>query len=140
MNYDRQMGKQVQELNSYVLTKIQPSKIHGVGVFALRDIPKDMKVNADMMFRMYTLPLEYFDKLYPEVSELLLERWPQIVNGSRFIYPDTKIQAFMNHSDKPNYDATSDITLKKIKKGEEITEDYRQIEGWEKVFEWLVKK
>ena len=134
------MEQQIKELNSYVLTRIAPSKIHGVGVFALRDIPKGRKLNVGMITKLYTLPHSSFLKLFPEVREMLLERWPQIVNGSRFLYPDTKIQAFMNHSDKPNYDAKEDIALEDIKKGEEITEDYRQIEGYEKVFKWLKVK
>ena len=132
-----QQEQQVQELNTYVKTKIAPSKIHGVGVFALRDIPKGQKLYADMATKLYTLPYSSFGKLFPEVKELLLERFPLIVNGSRFLYPDTRIVAFMNHQENPNYNAKSDLVLKDIKEGEEITEDYRKIEGWEKVFGWL---
>lgn len=129
---------QEQELNTYVKVKLAPSDIHGVGVFALRDIPKGQKLYADMMTKIYTLPHKQFRNLFPEVRQYLLERWPQVVNGSRFAYPDTRVVAFMNHSDTPNYDAKNDIVLEDIKEGEEITEDYRQIEGWEKVFTWLV--
>lgn len=129
--------KQIQELNTYVLTRIAPSKIAGVGVFALRDIPEGSKLYTDMAMRMYNLPYHYFQYLRAEVKQILLERWPQIVNGSNFIYPDTRIQAFMNHSDKPNYDAVNDITLKNIKKGDEITEDYRKIKSYAQVFPWL---
>ena len=123
----------------YVLSRIAPSKIHGVGVFALRDIPKGTKLNADMMSKLYTLPIEFFTHLRPEVQKIIIERWPNVYNGSRFIYPDTRIQAFMNHSEKPNYSATNDVTLGDIKVGEEITENYKDIENWQKAFPWLDK-
>ena len=132
-----QQEQQVQELNTYVKTKIAPSKIHGVGVFALRDIPKGQKLYADMMTKVYTLRYSSFGKLFPEVKEMLLERFPLIVNGSNFLYPDTRIVAFMNHSEKPNYNAKSDLVLVDIKEGDEITENYKNIEGWKIVFGWL---
>lgn len=132
--------RQIQELNTYITTRIAPSKIHGVGVFAMRDLPKGTKLYADIMPRLYNLPHRYFSFLFPEVREMMLERFPQIVNGSNFVHPDTRIQAFMNHSDDPNYDAKEDILLRDVKKGEEITEDYRRIENWGKVFKWLKKK
>ncbi len=131
---------QLDELNSRVKTYIAPSPIHGVGVFALRSLPVGAKLYTDIIPKMYNLPHNEFSKLFPEVRDLLLERWPQIVNGSHFAYPDTRIQAFMNHSDTPNYDAVNDATLREIKKGEEITEDYRLIEGWGQVFPFLAEK
>src|SRR3990167_9145218 len=111
------MSKQdedIQFLNSIVKVRIMPSKIHGVGVFALRFIPKGTKLYADMFPQAFKIPYGSFGKLFPEVGQLLLERWPQIVNGSAFMFPDTKIQAYINHSEKPNYDAINDITLEDI--------------------------
>jgi len=133
MSYNRQ----IEELNTYVKTKLAPSPIDGVGVFALVDIPKGSPIFADMRTKLYNLPYDEFGELLPHVREQLLSRWPQIINGSAFAYPDTRVVAFMNHSDDPNYDAVNDKTLKDIKEGEEITEDYRKIEGHEKVFTFL---
>lgn len=127
-------------LNSLVKVRIAPSEIHGVGIFAVRDITKGQKLYADMFPQAYRVPYGSFGKLFPEIRQLLLERWPQIVNGSAFMWPDTRIQAYMNHSTKPNYDAIKDIILKDIKAGEEVTEDYRKIEGYKKVFPWLKSK
>jgi SET domain-containing protein len=135
MSYQRQ----IDELNTYVKTRIAPSPIHGVGVFAIHDIAKGTKLYTDMIPKMYNLPYKEFRNLFPTVRKLILERWPQIVNGSAFAYPDTRIQAFMNHSDDPNYDAVCDITLRDIKSGQEVTEDYTKIEGCEKVHDWLTK-
>ena len=131
------MNQQSRELNEYVKTRIAPSSVHGVGVFALRDIKQGEKLYTDMRPKIYTLPYAEFNELNKEVREYLLERWPQVVNGSAFGFPDTRIQAFMNHSDAPNYDAHTDVALTDIKAGEEIFEDYRVIEGWDKVFAFL---
>lgn len=134
MNYTRQK----EELNTYVKTYLAPSKIHGVGVFAMRDIPKGQKLHTDMSPRMYNLPHKEFKGLFPKIRKQLLERWPQVVNGSAFVYPDTRIQAFMNHATDANYDAVNDIALRDIAMDEEVTEDYTKIEGWEKVHTWLL--
>lgn len=133
MNYD----VQVMELNLRVKVRIAPSKVHGVGLFALRKIKKGEKLFADHMPVAYNLPYSEFPRLTPEVRSLLLERWPQIANGSIFFYPDTKLQAYCNHSDTPNYDAMADMVIADIKKGDEIFEDYRVIPGYQQIFPWL---
>lgn len=120
--------QQILELNTYVKTHLAPSSVQGVGVFALRDIKKGDKLYADMMPRMYTVPYEEFKKLYPTVRKELLAQFPLIVKGSAFAYPTTRIMAYMNHSDDPNYDAVNDVVLRPIKSGEEIFEDYRLID------------
>lgn len=131
--------EQIRELNHYVRTKLAPSQIDGIGVFALRDIKKGEPLFTDMMTKLYNLPYSEFDKLRPEVAENLLQSFPLIVKGSAFAYPLTRTQAFLNHSEEPNYDAMTDIALRDIKAGEEVTEDYRKIEGWEDVFTFLKK-
>ena len=118
---------QVDELNQWVKTYIGPSKIAGVGLFALRDIPTGQKLYADMVTKIFTLPHKEFRNLFPEVREKILEQWPQVVNGSHFFFPTIKLQAYINHSSDPNYDASNDVVLKDIKVYEEITEDYRNI-------------
>ena len=129
----------VKLLNSIVKIKIAPSPIHGVGVFAMRNMKKGEKLEADAIPHAFDLPFKKLGDLKPEVRELILSHWPSIINGSHFLYPVTKMTAFMNHADNPNYDAKEDKLLKDVKKGEEITEDYRQIENIEKVFAWLIK-
>ena len=124
-------------LNERVLTRIAPSKVQGVGVFAMRDIPKGTILHADAAPHLYKLRYEHFDKLREEVRELLLERWPQVVNGSNFLYPDMRIKAFMNHSGEPNYSNSTDIVIKDIQKGEEIFEDYRVVPGYSQVYPFL---
>ena len=131
---------QIEELNERVKVRIAPSKIHGVGIFALRAIKKGEKLYADHVPVAYNLPYSFFNKLFPEVRQLLLERWPRVVNGDIFVYPTERIQALMNHNLNPNYDAINDITLRDIAKGEEITENYKLIPGWQEAHVWLDKE
>lgn len=130
----------IAELNTLIRLKIAPSKIEGVGVFAMRDIPMGTKLYTEITPRVYKIPYGSISKLFPDIKQILLERWPQIINSSPFAWPTERMQAFMNHSTDPNYDAMTDVTLRDIKKDEEVTEDYTKIPSWEKVFPWLVKQ
>lgn len=128
---------QIEELNRYVKTKLAPSPVHGIGVFAMRDIPKGQKLYIDMQPKLYNLPYSEFRNLFPEVRDDILSRWPNVLNGSYFGYPDTRITAYMNHSETPNYDAINDEVLEDIAAGEEIFEDYRKIARADEVFPFL---
>lgn len=133
---------QIDELNERVKVRVAPSKIHGVGIFALRFIGKGQKLYADNMPVVYDLPYSFFGKLFPEVRQLLLERWPSIVNGNVFAYPTERVQALMNHAptkEQINYDAINDVTIKDIPAGTEIFENYKLIPGWEIAHIWLDK-
>lgn len=126
-------------LNDIVKVKIAPSPIDGVGVFALRDLKKGEQMELDAIPHQFDVPFSMFNELRKDVREILLGFFPLIVGGSHFLYPVTRMTAFLNHSDNPNYDAKTDKILRNVKAGEELTEDYRQIEGWERVYPWLVK-
>jgi SET domain-containing protein len=113
-----------QELNDTVWATIAPSSIHGVGVFAIRDIPKGQKINAQGGTGEWIRT--DLAKVEPEVRKLILQRWPLEVDGYPYLSPndDAILISFMNHSKEPNYDKQTDEALRDIKKGEEITEDY----------------
>ena len=68
----------------------------------------------------------------PEIRKLILERYP-LAEKELHIYAhpndDARLISFMNHSDNPNYDNETDTTLREIKKGEEVTEDYGACTG-----------
>lgn len=132
---------QINELNLIVKCKLAPSKIAGVGVFAIRDIKK-----GDPLYlfpspnpHWYSLPFGSMSKLWPEVRELILGQWASIVNGSHFLSPNDScwMIVYVNHSDNPNYQTNGDIALRDIKKGEEITSDYCLMDNWQKVSPWL---
>lgn len=123
-------------LDEITKVRVAPSSIHGVGLFAMRDIKKGQKLYTGTTPEVFDVPYKLFRKLRPEVSAHILSRWPQIVNGSHFL-SDCMLAVYLNHSDQANYDAKADKVLKDIKKGEEVTEDYRKIEGYKKIYTWL---
>lgn len=107
-------------LNKFVWCKIAPSKIHGVGLIAIRNIPKGTYLFGGQN--------EYASKegILPEIMDIILdhhsrvEYWDMIPNPNK----DVWLQCFMNHSDTPN--SFEGITLCGIMEGQEITEDYRK--------------
>lgn len=129
----------IRYLNETVWCKLGPSPIHGIGVFAIRDIPKGQELTD--YFLEYSLqnkhydPLivnvEDFDLILPEIRALILDRitldktkerkWIRFQSPNK----DQLLQAFMNHSDTPNSDG--EFALRDIKKGEELTEDFRDL-------------
>ena len=137
--------EEIIELNSTVKTKLAPSKIHGIGVFTIRNVAKGerlfCKPDQPRQRKWYSVPYGSFSKFFPEVKELLLERWPSVVNGSLFLSPNEVWPIlFMNHSDDPNYEVKTDSAVRDIKIGEEVTEDYRLMVNHEKAYPWLKKE
>ena len=132
--------QQAVELNSEVRCKLAASPIHGVGVFAIRDIKWGERCYCRPNFipKFYNIPFGSLSKLFPEIKELVLQRWASVVNGSIFCSPndDAHLLMFINHTanrEKLNYDVVSDTALRDIKKGEELFEDYRVMDNWTKV-------
>jgi hypothetical protein len=124
-------------LNDVVRIKLAPSGVHGIGVFALRDLKAGDKLYSDIIPNALDVPFRKFKELRPEIRSLILSSWPRIISGKPFIYPVTKMSAFLNHNNEPNYDDVKDIVLKDIKECEEVFVDYRLIEGYKKIFKWL---
>jgi len=124
-------------INDVCKTKLAPSEVHGIGVFAIRDIKKGERVYADAMPCMIDVPYKKLNKIRPEIRKIILERFPMVKEGSQFLAPDTLMQIYLNHSETPNYDNKTGKALKKIKEGEEIFENYKEIDGWDKIWKWL---
>ena len=134
--------QQIIELNNTVRCKLFASKIHGVGVVAIRSIQKGERCYIKPNFnpKFYNLSFNNLSKLFPEIKRLILDRWASVVNGSLFISPndDAHLLMFVNHSsDKANYSVVDDVALRDIKCGEEILEDYRLMSNWERVNPWI---
>lgn len=133
---------QVKALNEMCKVKLNPSPIHGIGVFAMRDINKGEKLDVDAVPHAFDLPYKYFvstkkDRVRGDVAEHVLGQYPLIQSGSHFYFPTLCYLTYMNHSDSANYDAKNNVVLKNIKQGEEVLEDYKQIEGWQKIFNFI---
>ena len=138
------MELEVLQLIDETYCKLAPSTIHGIGVFAIRDIPKGQKcyLAPRRMVKWYKTPYSTLKArltVYPQILELILERWPSIINGSHFVSPNDMaiMQAFVNHADDANYSVDTDCAIKEIKQGEEVTEDYRLMENHQKIYQWL---
>ena len=129
--------EQLSELNQISKATLGVSKIHGIGVIATTLILKGAKIHADRMPKVYSIPYGSFNKLFPEVRKVILERWPNVIHGERFAYPDARLVSFMNHSETPNYDPLTDTATKEISVGEEITENYCIVKDAEKIYPWL---
>lgn len=124
------------ELNEQVWCTLAPSKIHGVGVHAIRDIPKGQKLYLrDKGQKIYTS----LDKLLPEIRAIIVGRWPLSLAGGQYPSPnsDAWMVSFINHSEESNYDLATDTALKDIKKDEEILEDYKLCPTYKEAFPWL---
>lgn len=136
--------QQINELNTEVRCTLAPSPIHGIGVFATRDIPRGQRCycTPNVIPKFYNIPYGSLSKLFPEVKQIVLQRWASVVNGSIFCSPnsDAHLLMFINHtsdSEKLNYDVISDTALRDISYGEELLEDYRMMDNWQKVYSWI---
>lgn len=106
---------------------VDKSSIHGLGVFAGEDIPKGTVIwKLEPAFdHIYTQ--EEFDRL-PQQAQDYLNIYAYWEHGRIIHCGDCGI--YVNHSDSPNVgnmpdDVDREIALYDIKKGEEITSDYR---------------
>ena len=134
-----QQELEIAEINSIAKATLGVSKIDGVGVIAIKTISKGEVIHADRIPKIYHIPYGSINKLFPEVRDEILKSWPNIINGSKFIYPNCRLLSYMNHMDSPwdNYDPLTDTAKREISRGEEITENYCSMENAEKVYPWL---
>lgn len=124
------------DLENNIYCRLQPSNVHGVGVFAIRDIPKDVDpFNGCRKVKWFKIPRREImsnDKISDEVKKLAAELYA-IKDG--FLYfpshslNDVNISYFINHSDSPNLEVVREgedfITKRYVEKGEELFADYR---------------
>lgn len=114
-----------------VPTELKTSQIDGVGVFALRFIPKGeliwrlddrfyVLISGDDLNALPPLMQEHFAKY----------SWPHMIKKGYYCC-DIDNGRFMNHSNEPNTDfrhAVDAWAIRDIDVGEEITCDYRQFD------------
>lgn len=113
--------------------RLMPSYIQGVGVFAIRDIPKGInpfnkaKTQGWQKFKIFEL------KGLDEEVFKMVEAFFTIQKDNTVYIPkgglnEMNISYIMNDSKSPNVKMAKDevnfITLRKIKKGEELTVSY----------------
>ncbi|MDA1089635.1 MAG: SET domain-containing protein-lysine N-methyltransferase [Proteobacteria bacterium] len=115
-------------------TYVGPSRIHGLGLFSLVAIKKDTLLWSfeEAFDRRYTP--EEFDSLHPNIHEYFkVYGYRDLRDGFYYISIDN--DRFTNHSNMPNTyfdEATNWLAAKSIKKGEELTSNYRHFDAdWE---------
>jgi SET domain-containing protein len=113
-----------------VYARIGRSRTHGVGVLAIRDIPAGTMVFRGESERVAWVSRAAVRRL-PTAIRQLYEDFG-MVWGDRIGVPPTlnmlSVGWYVNHSDRPNVEADEDArfhTLRRIRKGEELTADYR---------------
>ena len=125
------MDTTVKYLNETVWATLKPSKLGGVGVFAIRDIKKgavitDYSIHTINNIGFLKVAEEDMKLIHPSVLRLILDR-SMFQEGQKNFYfysPNMEVclTSFMNHSDRANSDGR--VALRDIDEGEEITEDY----------------
>ncbi len=134
--------KVLQHLQDDVYCRLGVSPVHGIGVFAIRDIPKGKDPFKSLLPREYIrLTAEDIGDLPPEVRQQIEtfcysdDEWFDVpVSGLNV--PDYVL--YVNHSKTPNVDltCTGDYeTLRLIHTGEELLLDYDVAFGGVHVFD-----
>lgn len=105
---------------------ISESPVHGLGVFAARDVRKGEVIwQFDPLFDR-VIPLGALAEYPDHVQTWVKTRAEFFPHRSCFVLPSDGA-LFMNHSSDPNLSSDGDrcIALRDIRKNEEITCDYR---------------
>lgn len=114
---------------------LKPSPLHGIGVFAIRDIPKGCK-------NIFSTP-NYKDDEYIAVPKSVIKKLPKHVialiknfclyDEENYFIPEKGFKKldlviYLNHSKKPNLRSINDgdffEAIRDIKVGEELLVDY----------------
>lgn len=132
---------------SKVYCRIKPSEIHkgGVGVFAIKDIPKGVNPfnNSFMAQEAIIVNKNKIKDLGPEILSLLHDQHPTSEQDKQIIsnFPNQPIWSnYINYSNNPNIELMTNgewLTLREIKTGEELLEDPQRLlnkDGSQKIF------
>ena len=127
----QEIKKTIQNLkNTYCRIKV--SKIEGVGIFAIRDIPKNIDPFYGVVKHTWIkINPRDFENLDKEIKKMISDFFGADKKGNFYI-PECglngiDISFFLNTSKNPNIKTKNGLnfkTIKKIKKGEELTVSY----------------
>jgi len=125
----------LKELSEETFITLKPSPVHGIGVFALRDIPKGCKTlfsrNVGEWIRV---PISDIDQL-PDQTRNMVETYC-LYDETHYYLPDYGFKVmdlvnYLNHSSSPNVISVNDgeyfESLREIKEGEELLVNYGAI-------------
>ncbi|MHB8579337.1 MAG: SET domain-containing protein [Ignavibacteriaceae bacterium] len=112
-----------------VFTRLAPSKIHGIGVFAIQNIKKGMYVFYHDDDDMIWIPKSEIKEIPPSLKKLYKD-FCILKDNSYGSPPNFNLMTtswYLNHSDIPNVRCDKNYrfyALRNIKNGEELTVDY----------------
>jgi len=128
-------------ISSKVFTRLKPSRISGVGVFAVRDIPCSSKIFEPWLGEtgnypiaeelLKTLPYD----LYHHVKSIFLygpdfpsnsDTHVWLTKGCHWIH--TTPYYFVNSGKNHNFDKDTRLTTRDIREGQEIVSNYQRYE------------
>ncbi len=128
----------LEELQDNTWIMIKPSAIQGIGVFALRDIPKGCRTMFSPERKSHeeyiTVSKAEVEQL-PEHSRTLVETYCLYDEDNYFVpecgFKKMDLVYFLNHADHGNIISINDgeffEAVRDIKKGEELLIDYGEI-------------
>ena len=130
MNKEKQLTFEILK-NTYC--RLKPSKISGVGVFAIRDIPPNTELfKGQINQKWLKFRMEEFESLDKEIIKMI-DDFFVIEKDKSVSLPKSGLNGmdmsfYVNHSKKPSAKTIDNgftfVSLRKIKKGEEITISY----------------
>ena len=125
----------LQELSQEIFAMLKPSPVHGIGVFAVRDIPKGCRnIFSQNTGEWVKLPIRDVDRL-PEHSRNLVETYC-LYDEENYFVPDygfkiMDIVNYLNHSATPNIKSINHgeyfEALDDIPAGSELLVNYEMI-------------
>lgn len=130
----------IKNLENDVYCRLKPSKKHGVGVFAIRDIPKNtdpFKLTGSKCEneKVLSIKKEELKNVHHEVKKMVRDFYHEEDDTFHIPYKGingNNISYYLNTTDNPNVGFISKkdcsmvvfITIRKIKKGEELLINY----------------
>jgi SET domain-containing protein len=125
----------LKQLQSQTYVMIKPSALHGIGVFAIRDIPKGTKNIFSEGFGDWIQVSKEEVEALPKHSRDLIENHCLFDDNNYFIpeygFKLVDLVIYLNHSDTPNVISLNEgeqfEALIDIKEGEELLVDYGTI-------------
>ncbi len=125
----------LQELQRETYVMLKPSALHGIGVFAIRDIPKGCRnMFSKGVGEWIRVPRTEIDAL-PQYSKDLVENFC-LYDEENYFIPDygfklMDLVVYLNHSDSPNIVSINEgeyfEAIREIKTGEELLVDYGEL-------------
>jgi SET domain-containing protein len=125
----------LQQLRSHTYVMIKPSPLHGIGVFAIRPIPKGTKnIFSEGMGEWIQVSKQEVESL-PQSSKDLIENHCLFDEDHYFIpeygFKLVDLVIYLNHSEIPNVRSLNEgeqfEALRDIQEGEELLVDYGTI-------------